>query len=87
MKKQVCAQGIGRRHTMKEVEMMAIEDLRAASFYFGDKEFIMGDGPSNVDCTAFGFIAGILHSGKDDGKTIPTAPNLMRYSHRRKGKF
>jgi hypothetical protein len=47
----------------------------------------MGDGPSNVDCTAFGFIAGILHSGKDDGKTIPTAPNLMRYSHRRKGKF
>ncbi|CAL4074119.1 unnamed protein product [Meganyctiphanes norvegica] len=53
------AQGIGR-HTDQEVEDIVRKDLLALSTYLGDKPFLLGDEPSEVDCTMFGFMAQIL---------------------------
>ena len=55
--KQCQGQGIGR-HTKEEIRELGIKDLKAISDYLGDKPFIMGNKPTVVDCTLFGFLAG-----------------------------
>ena len=90
MTKQVRAQGIGR-HTKDEVLAMMIGDLRAASLCLGDKEFIMGDKPCSVDCTMFGFLAGILFNGDPDSPHVKAIDedlvNLKHYTFRIKERF
>ena len=53
IKKQAVGQGIGR-HTRKEVEAMGIADLKTISDYLGEKTFMMGDEPIELDCVVFG---------------------------------
>lgn len=52
---QAKAQGIGR-YPKETVLKMANEDLEVLSLALGDKNFVMGDEPSELDCTLFAFL-------------------------------
>ncbi len=59
MKGNLHAQGTGRfeAHTIYE---QANQDIKAVATYLGDKPFFMGDKPTSVDATLFGFVANVL---------------------------
>ncbi len=90
MRGQVVGQGIGR-HSREEVLRVAIDDLRAVSVFLGDKPFLMGDQPSTVDCTIFGFLVGIIfNSGPSNAIAAAVRedfPNLRQYTLRIKEKY
>jgi len=52
---QAKAQGIGR-YPKETVLKMANEDLETLSLALGEKNFIFGDEPSELDCTLFAFL-------------------------------
>merc|ERR1712141_490098 len=52
---QAKAQGIGR-YPKETVVKMANEDLEILSVALGEKKFIMGDEPSEIDCAVFAFL-------------------------------
>ncbi len=56
---QAQAQGMGR-HTYAEVTRMGMADLQAISDYLGGKPFFLGDKPSVVDATLYGYVANVL---------------------------
>jgi glutathione S-transferase len=57
--KALHAQGLGR-HSPEEIERLACEDLTALSAMLGDKPYFFGDKPTELDATAFGFLAQVL---------------------------
>lgn len=82
-------QGIGR-HSPEEVEDMVKKDLAAISLYLGEKAFLMGDEPSEVDCTVFGFLAQLKwnYPGSPYEAMLETDfLNLSGYILRMKGKL
>ncbi|XP_055859616.1 failed axon connections homolog isoform X2 [Biomphalaria glabrata] len=85
--KQTYDQGIGR-HSPEEVKHIMLTDLQALSDYLGDKPFLMGDNPCDVDCSAFGLLAQILWHAPEHNNLIPNSfPSLHRYCLRMKEKF
>ena len=46
-------QGIGR-HTREEIRTMGMNDIKTISDYLGEKTFMMGDVPIELDCVVFG---------------------------------
>lgn len=84
MKKSLIAQGMGR-HTNAEVERMVRQDLAALSAYLGDKRFLMGEDPCEVDCTAFSFISVIMFNYPGSPYVFmlnDDFPNLRKYQQR-----
>lgn len=85
---QTRAQGMGR-HTPDEVQQIGIADLKAISEYLGDKPFFMGDKPTTVDATLYGYLANLLlvpiaSKGRDFGRTLP---NLLAHCERMRARF
>ncbi|KAL3864342.1 hypothetical protein ACJMK2_006033 [Sinanodonta woodiana] len=81
--------GIGR-HNKEEVWLIAVDDMTAISNFLGDKKFLMGDQPSEVDCALFGMLIQIiLHMpGSRHEKYIKEhLPNLVNYCDRMREKF
>ncbi len=82
--------GLGR-HTRSEVEKMGIEDLEAISQLLGSKPFLMGDQPSLVDCTLFGFMNMLVYCPAPDSVYIPLiktkCANLIDHTNRMREKF
>jgi glutathione S-transferase len=81
-------QGMGR-HTMSEVEAFVREDLQAVANFLGEKKFILGDRPSNLDATAYAFILHVFDVPweselKTFGKSLT---NLVRYKEEMKKHF
>ena len=56
------AQGLSR-HEPAEVYRRGIEDLDAIGAFLGERPFLLGDAPTSVDTTGYGFLAQILHPG------------------------
>lgn len=59
VKRALWMQGMGR-HTNNEVEEIMRKDFASISSYLGEKPFVMGEEPTEVDCTLFGFTSQIL---------------------------
>lgn len=86
---QAFMQGIGR-HKQPEVLVMGNEDLQALSVYLGEKPFLMGDKPTEVDCALFGFLAQVVwnSAGSPYLQMLETeCINLQAYCHRIKERF
>ena len=64
LKAQCEGQGIGR-HSEEEIGAMGVQDLKAVSDFLGEKTFMMGDKPTELDCVVFGFVASKLFNSKD----------------------
>ncbi|GFR88684.1 failed axon connections homolog isoform X4 [Elysia marginata] len=64
-KKQLHAQGMGR-HTTEEIKQKMLQDLEALSAQLGNKQYMMGDSPTEVDCSAFAMLSCLVFSFHDD---------------------
>lgn len=62
--KALYLQGMGR-HNAEEVYELGKTDLIALANYLGNKPFFMGDRPTSLDATAYGFLANILYAPVD----------------------
>ena len=51
--------GLGR-HNREEMYSLAIDDITALSAFLGDKPYALGDQPTTLDATAYGFLAALL---------------------------
>ncbi|CAH1784744.1 unnamed protein product [Owenia fusiformis] len=60
VKKSTWGHGIGR-HTPCEIKEISLKDLSALSNFLGEKNYLMGDKISEVDCAIFGMLAQILY--------------------------
>ena len=85
---QTHAQGMGR-HTVDEVQQIGMADLQAISDYLGDKPFFMGDKPTTVDATLYGYLANMLlvpiaSKARDFGRTLP---NLLAHCERMRARY
>ena len=87
---QCKGQGIGR-HTTEEIRELGIKDMKALSDYLGDKPFVMGDKPTVLDCTLFGFMSGFFCAKPADTiyNTVVRKdfPNLERHFNRMKDAY
>lgn len=59
MRSQMQAHGIGR-HTHEEISQIICADFQALSDFLADKPFFMGDKPTTLDATAYGYIGNFL---------------------------
>lgn len=81
--------GVGR-HSKTEVEEMGKKDIAALATWLGNKPFFMGDEPTEVDCTIFGFLAQLVWNFPQSpyGKMVQRDySNLINYCQRMKEKF
>lgn len=62
--------GMGR-HSREEIYRIGQRDLQAVSDFLADKPFMMGEKPTSLDATVFGFLVNILD--------IPLASPLKEY--------
>lgn len=83
-------QGIGR-HSEEEIIQMFCANLQAVQDYLGDKPFLMGESPTEVDCSVYAYLGALVyytpqrleeHLGKDYLKN--KLPKLFDYFLRMK---
>ena len=83
------AQGIGR--LKKEVVLkMAEADLETVSLALGDKPFVLGNEPSDIDAVVFGFFAHATYLGptnQEIPKLVAKFDNLVAHTQRIKDKY
>jgi glutathione S-transferase len=86
--KMAHAQGTGR-HSREEVLGLMGEDLRAVSEFLGQKNFLMGDRPCEVDCAVFGQLSQMKWQCPSSVSDLvdKTFPNLGQYCERMKDTF
>lgn len=80
--------GMGK-HSAAEIYRIGTTDLTAVSDFLGDKPFLMGEQPTSLDATAYGFLANLLWVPiesplKESGKSLT---NLDPYCQRMKSAF
>ncbi|KAK8394504.1 hypothetical protein O3P69_006587 [Scylla paramamosain] len=88
-KKLIWMQGMGR-HSPHDIEYLCKQDLAALATHLGDKDFLMGDKPTEVDCAVFGFLCQLMYAsaGSPYARMLETDfPNLRSYCLRVKDKF
>lgn len=59
IKKQIYGQGTGRLSD-KDIFTFAAEDISAIAIFLGQKDYFMGDRPSSIDATVYGFLVNIM---------------------------
>jgi glutathione S-transferase len=57
--KSLHLQGLGR-HSQEDIYRLACDDLTALSTFLGDKQYFFGEKPTEIDATAYGFLAQVL---------------------------
>jgi glutathione S-transferase len=86
--KQLYARGMGR-HTEQVIIDQGKADLAALSELIGDGPYVLGDQPSSVDATVFGFLAVSLYVEGDNPlyRYGASLENLMRYCERMRARY
>uniref|UniRef100_F1L4L5 Failed axon connections n=1 Tax=Ascaris suum TaxID=6253 RepID=F1L4L5_ASCSU len=83
-------QGIGR-HSLEEVEKIAMKDLLALSVFLADKSFFFGSKPTSLDATAFGHLTQVYYTplNSDNLKKYmdEKTPNLVAHINRMKSLY
>jgi len=59
IQRQILGHGTGR-HSADEIFELGMQDIDALSAYLGDKSYFMGDKPTGLDASAFGFLINTL---------------------------
>ena len=75
----------------EEVKLMAFKDIESLSTFLGDKEFMFGSSPTELDCTVFGMLAMVLHCHPQNSefylKITKDHQNLVKLADRIKLKY
>lgn len=72
MRSMAWSQGVGR-HSEAGVVALMLQDLRSISTILGKKKFILGDNPTEYDCSIFGGLASAVFMPDS-----PVRDNLQR---------
>lgn len=88
IRQQIYGHGIGR-HTREEIFELGMLDIDALSASLGDKKYFLGDRPTTLDASAFGFLINTLGCPiesplKDHGLS---KSNLKNYVNRIKAQY
>jgi glutathione S-transferase len=86
--KNLYGQGMAR-HSRKEILEKSYADLDACSTLLGDKPFFLGDEPTSIDATMFGFgvnVVGVPWEAPEK-KYFMGKQNLVDYVHRMKKRY
>jgi glutathione S-transferase len=88
VRKAIYAHGIGR-HSTDEIAQLAARDIAALAAQLGDKPYFMGQHPTGIDATVFGFVASALCPAfKTRSRTAAEGhPNLVAYRDRMMAKY
>lgn len=88
IKKTLHGQGLGR-HTPDEIYAMGKADIDAMAAILGGKPFVLGDAPTSVDATAYGFLAQLLHTTLGGPLTdhAKKKSNLVAYVDRMRDRY
>ena len=83
VKKNAVGHGIGR-HSTEEIYAMGLSDLKAVEAQLGDKDFLLGDTPREIDATAYAFLENTRGDVFDSPVTdyVNNSPKLMAYIDR-----
>jgi glutathione S-transferase len=86
--RDIYGQGMGR-HSKKEIFELGKTDLTALSDFLADKPFFMGEQPTTLDATAFGFLTNVLGCPIESPlkARAKQLENLPAFSERMKGRF
>ena len=88
--KSMWGHGIGR-HSPENIRKIGEEDLKAFSQFLANKPYFMGDEPSLIDATMFGFLAELVWFMPPDHWTTKVVKedyqNLASYCERMRTKF
>ena len=88
LRKQLHGQGTGR-HSRDDIFAIGCRDVSALSELLGDQAFFLGDEPTSLDATGYGFLANLLWVPID----LPIRahaqklPNLEAYCQRMKARY
>jgi len=83
VEKNAIGHGIGR-HSEEEIYAMGLADLKAVEAQLGDKDYLLGDSPREIDASSYGF----LDNTRGDifpsplSHYIESSPKLMAYIDR-----
>lgn len=83
VEKNAMGHGIGK-HSEEEIFAMGLSDLRAVEAQLGDKDYLLGDRPREIDATAYAF----LENTRGDifptplSRYVESSPKLMAYIDR-----
>jgi len=87
VRRQLRGHGIGL-HSRDEIYALGAADLRAVSDWLGEKAFFMGDAPTSVDATVYGFVVNALHSLDNPlAEAARFCSNLEPYCERMRERF
>jgi glutathione S-transferase len=88
VRKAIYAHGIGR-HSTDEIAQLAARDIAALSAQLGDQPYFMGNEPTGIDATVFGFVASALCPAFKTRSRIAAEshPNLIAYNQRMMAKY
>ncbi len=83
VRKQLFGQGMGR-HTQDEIYRFGLQYLAAIETQLGDKEFMLGDTPTSLDATAYGFLANLVDIDFDNplNRSARATPSFVGYCAR-----
>ena len=88
LRKELHGQGTGR-HSPEEIYAIGCRDVSALSELLGDQPFFLGDEPTSIDATGYGFLANLLWVPIDlpIRRHAQTLPNLEAYCQRMKARY
>ncbi len=88
VRKQLSGHGMGA-HSRDEIYAIGAGDLKAISEFLGDRDFLMGENPSSIDATAYGFLANIAYVPLESPlkAALISHPNLMAYIERLRTRY
>ncbi len=83
VRKQLFGQGMGR-HAQDEIYRFGLQYLAAIETQLGDKEFMLGDTPTSLDATAYGFLANLVDIDFDNplNRKARATPSFVAYCAR-----
>jgi DNA-binding IscR family transcriptional regulator len=86
--KSLHLQGLGR-HSQEDIYRLACDDLAALSASLGSKQYFFGDKPTDLDATAYGFLAQVLWApgARRSREHMEKTRNLPAFCERIKGAF
>ena len=88
VRKVVWGQGVGR-HTPEEIYRFGLQDLSAIETQLADKPFMLGETPSTLDATAYGFLANLVDTDFDNplNHKARNTPSFVAYCARMKQRY
>jgi glutathione S-transferase len=86
--KSMKGHGMGR-HSESEIYEIGKKDVTAIAVFLGNKAYFMGDRPSSIDATVFGFIANLVVAPVESAlkEHALKYPPLLAYCERMKARY